>query len=134
MNTDTPETDDAARKGAYFTLDKYPETCGKQIVHIEFARKLERERNALQRWKDEAISVENDWQPQHLAALLNMPLGASIRKHLMSEVPKLIAERDALRAENNRMKLALVKFLKPFLRMTRNKICELLNHVLKNNN
>ena len=52
MNTTTqrptPETDDAARKGAYLTHGKYPETCGKQIVHIDFARKLERERDEAQ--------------------------------------------------------------------------------------
>ena len=41
----TPETDDAVRKGAYLTHGEYPETCGKQIVHIDFARKLERERD-----------------------------------------------------------------------------------------
>lgn len=45
MDTPTPETDDAARKGAYLVAGEYPETCGKQIVHIDFARKLERERN-----------------------------------------------------------------------------------------
>lgn len=52
MNTTTqrptPETDDTARKGAYLTHGKYPETCGKQIVHIDFARKLERERDVAQ--------------------------------------------------------------------------------------
>ena len=49
MNTEirpTPETDDAARKGAYLTHGEYPETCGKQIVHIDFARNLERERDS----------------------------------------------------------------------------------------
>ena len=42
----TPESDDAARKGAYLTHGEYPETCGKQIVHIDFARKLESERDS----------------------------------------------------------------------------------------
>ena len=42
----TPETDDAARKGAYHAHGEYPETCGKQIVHIDFARRLERERDS----------------------------------------------------------------------------------------
>jgi len=43
----TPRTDAAARKGAYFTAGKYPETCGKQIVHIDFARELEIENEQL---------------------------------------------------------------------------------------
>lgn len=47
MNTrPTPETDAAALKGAYFKdAADYPETKGKQLVHIDDARKLERERD-----------------------------------------------------------------------------------------
>lgn len=51
----TPESDEAARKGAYLTAGEYPETCGKQTVHIEVARNLERERDEaraeLEEWK-----------------------------------------------------------------------------------
>ncbi len=54
----TPETDDAARKGAYLTTGEYPETCGKQIVHIDFARKLERERDEFKE-KNLELAVEN---------------------------------------------------------------------------
>lgn len=39
----TPRTNAAAREGAYVKEGKYPETCGKQIVHIDFARTLEQE-------------------------------------------------------------------------------------------
>jgi hypothetical protein len=38
----TPITDRAARRGAYFTSDNYPETFGKQLVHINDARAIER--------------------------------------------------------------------------------------------
>jgi len=45
-NTPTPESDDAARKGCYINDPKnYPETCGKQMVHIDIARSLERQRD-----------------------------------------------------------------------------------------
>lgn len=49
MNSDTPETDQQAREGAYFKPGDYNSTEGKQLVHIDFARKLERERNELKR-------------------------------------------------------------------------------------
>jgi hypothetical protein len=46
-NTPTPETDAAARRGAYIKAPSlYYETNGKQLVHIDDARKLERERDA----------------------------------------------------------------------------------------
>lgn len=44
--SETPRTDDAARQGAYMSAGEYPETCGKQFVHLDFARTLERELNA----------------------------------------------------------------------------------------
>lgn len=45
--TPTPETDAAARRGAYIKAPAlYYETHGKQLVHIDDARKLERERDA----------------------------------------------------------------------------------------
>lgn len=53
----TPETDDAARKGAYLTHGEYPETCGKQIVHIDFARKLERERDEAREELENILNV-----------------------------------------------------------------------------
>lgn len=46
-DTPTPETDAAARRGAYIKAPSlYYETHGKQLVHIDDARKLERERDA----------------------------------------------------------------------------------------
>lgn len=39
----TPRTDEAARQGCYLTTGDYASTCGKQIVHINFARQLETE-------------------------------------------------------------------------------------------
>ena len=46
-NTPTPETDAAACRGAYMQDPSlYPETIGKQLVHIDDSRRLERERDA----------------------------------------------------------------------------------------
>lgn len=56
----TPETDDTARKGAYLTHGEYPETCGKQIVHIDFARRLECER-------DEALALAKNYSERWTA-------------------------------------------------------------------
>lgn len=39
----TPRTDEAARQGCYLTTGDCASTCGKQIVHINFARQLETE-------------------------------------------------------------------------------------------
>lgn len=55
----TPETDAAARKGAYLAHGEYPETCGKQLVHIDFARKLERERDAIAAALQETLALLN---------------------------------------------------------------------------
>ena len=41
----TPRTDEAARQGCYLTTGDYASTCGKQIIHIDFARQLETELN-----------------------------------------------------------------------------------------
>lgn len=59
--TDTPETDAAARQGAYYDDSDYSSTEGKQIVHISVARKLERQRNAAEaRVKElEAVNAEH---------------------------------------------------------------------------
>jgi hypothetical protein len=93
----TPRTDGAARKGAYLTAGNYPETCGKQIVHIEFARQLEREIAELnQRLIDrqesnqsQLIRIEDGWreklresqaQPASPGKLTNAELGEIGRK------------------------------------------------------
>jgi len=41
--SDTPLTDAAASEGAYMSDGDYSSTQGKQFVHVDFARKLERE-------------------------------------------------------------------------------------------
>lgn len=45
--SDTPISDAAARRGAYYDDGDYSSTGGKQIVHISDARTLERENAAM---------------------------------------------------------------------------------------
>ena len=75
----TPETDDAARKGAYMNHGAYPETSGKQIVHIEFARRLERQRDEARAQRDRLLEAlekavaahvfDAAWKPAARAAI-----------------------------------------------------------------
>lgn len=44
----------------------------------------------LEAWKDSAKTVERDWDPNALAAMLGGPLGEAQRKTIQREVPKLI--------------------------------------------
>lgn len=77
MSTPTPRSDDAARKGAYLTAGQYPETCGKQIVHIDFARQLEREIAELNQrlidrqesFQAQLVRIENTWREKLCKAM-----------------------------------------------------------------
>ena len=88
MNTDTPETDRAASRD-YSPLS----------VPYDFARNLERQRNNLQRWKDEQLIVESQWDAQAIGKELNLPLGGSIRAGILPAVQQLKAalEREQMR-------------------------------------
>jgi len=52
----SPETDSAAKAGAYHMPGDYAETCGKQLVHIDFASNLERQRDEARKERDKAIN------------------------------------------------------------------------------
>lgn len=58
--------------------------------------KIEREK--LQAWKNEQLLIEKEWDAQSLAEQLGAKIGESCRKVVAREVPKLIAQRDLLRA------------------------------------
>jgi hypothetical protein len=81
----TPDTDafQASGKAHYMACD--------------FARKLERERDELARWKREQMLVESQWDAQAVAKELGMPSGADIRKNILPTIQKLKRERDELR-------------------------------------
>lgn len=68
--TPTPETDAAARRGAYIKAPSlYYETHGKQLVHIDDARRLERERDAA-RAENEAMREAIRETASHLSGFL----------------------------------------------------------------
>ena len=77
----TPESDKAAREGAYFQHGDYAETYGKQLVHLETARRLERERDEA---RDLLILCTN-----------------------LKEVQSMAAELERLREENRLMLIAI---------------------------
>lgn len=59
-------------------------------------RRVEGERDVLQRWKSEQLQVESEWNEQELAKLLGATLGQSCRKVIQEKVPELIADASAL--------------------------------------
>jgi hypothetical protein len=44
----------------------------------------------LRQWKADALKVEREWDPSHIASLLGGQVGESQRMVIMREVPKLI--------------------------------------------
>jgi hypothetical protein len=67
-----------------------------QCVEAEVAR-LTKKRDELQRWKDEQLAVEAQWDPQAVARVLGLPLGVSVRAEILPGIRKLAAERDEAR-------------------------------------
>ena len=58
----------------------------------------QRERlNELEKWKDEALAVEAEWDPNALAAMLGAKVGQSQRKVIATEVPKLLKQVESLK-------------------------------------
>lgn len=68
-----------------------------QCIAAEVAR-ITKERDALQRWKDEQLAVEAQWDPQAVARSLGLPLGTNIRPLLQMRVRGLRVELDEFRA------------------------------------
>lgn len=69
-----------------------------QCITAEVAR-LTRERDELQAWKDSAMAVEAEWDPQAVARVLGLPLGVSVRAEILPGIRKLAAERDEARLQ-----------------------------------
>ena len=104
MSTPTPETDPQtydpyyrAWDGASVTADMAhaPEGDG-DWVSVAHARRLERERDALARWKTEMLSVQPPLQ--EIGVALGLPLGASINDKILPALQALQAENAAYKA------------------------------------
>ena len=65
---------------------------------IEAARAAASRLAALSAWKAEQLQVEAQWNPQAIAALLGMPLGANIRAELQPRIEALSARVKELEA------------------------------------
>lgn len=94
--TPTPRTDAEARSGAYMTTGDYSSTAGKQIVHIDFARTLERD---LAQSQAELASVKAERDDA-----LDQAKQARASRHAQEELArkgfeKWQAERDRLTSE-----------------------------------
>jgi hypothetical protein len=74
-------------------------------VPADFARKLERERDNLTKWKEEQMFIESQWDAQAVAKELGMVVGADIRRNILPSIVRLKQERDEARAEIERMNL-----------------------------
>jgi hypothetical protein len=102
----TPESDKAAREGAYFQHGDYAETCGKQLVHLETARRLERERDEA---RDLLILCTNLKEVQSMAAELEW---LREENRLMRDAIKEAFDL-LLDGENTRAGSTLQPFIKP---------------------
>lgn len=82
MNTnETPRSDDAARKGAYMSDGDYNSTANKQLVHLNFARQLERELNEANARLEEARQSHRIQQDSFLSlsrVITNAPPGMAV--------------------------------------------------------
>lgn len=74
-----------------------PTTPKEMIAH------LQRENAALRAWKESALAVEREWDAQVTAKILGARLGESCRRAIAREVPKLVVENAALRADKERL-------------------------------
>lgn len=90
-----PKGEDARRMAADLQARFAPEldACLKRLgENDEEIKKLREERDSLKYWRESALEVEREWDPQALGKLLNLPLGSKIRAGLMAEIPKLLNE------------------------------------------
>lgn len=92
---DMPETD------AKFTDlfgSEFDDHTPNQKEARRFSARLERERNQLQRWKDEQMFVESQWDAQAVGRELGMVAGTDIRRNILPCIVELKKERDKARA------------------------------------
>ena len=66
-------------------------------------RELEAERDELKGWKAEQLAVENTWDAQAVGELIGCKWGDGIREKIEPFIKDIIAERDGLKAELERV-------------------------------
>jgi hypothetical protein len=66
--------------------------------------------NRLEEWKESAMAVEREWNPNSLSKMLGGQLGESQRKVIQREVPKLLTRIKRLEEAGNQMELVLISF------------------------
>lgn len=91
----TPETDAKFEDLFGCEFDDYTPN---QKEAKRFAARLERERDQLQRWKDEQMFVESQWDAQAVGRELGMIAGTDIRRNILPRIVRLKKERDEARA------------------------------------
>jgi hypothetical protein len=64
----------------------------------------------LEEWKESAMAVEREWDPNSLSKMLGGQLGESQRKVIQREVPKLLTRIKRLEEAGNQMELVLISF------------------------
>jgi hypothetical protein len=64
----------------------------------------------LEEWKESAMAVEREWNPNSLSKMLGGQLGESQRKVIQREVPKLLTRIKRLEEAGNQMELVLISF------------------------
>jgi hypothetical protein len=60
------------------------------------AMEFREQRDRLKAWKESAIAIEKEWDPQAVGTLLNIRLGQSIRANIEPKIRELIEQRDRL--------------------------------------
>lgn len=84
-----------AHNGEFLSLD-----CAPYYDELEFMQKeletLRTERDALLRWKTEMLQVESQWDPQEVAKLLQIRLGANVRVEIQPKIEGLLSRKDEL--------------------------------------
>ena len=86
--------------GANITKDALREVDEYRRAIVNLESKIQQ----LEAWKESALAVEREWNPNALATMLGGKLGESHRKVIQREVPKLLARIKRLEEAGDRMK------------------------------
>jgi hypothetical protein len=88
------------------------EVFAENKVHI-LEKELKQAQDCIKRleeWKESAMAVEREWNPNSLSKMLGGQLGESQRKVIQREVPKLLTRIKRLEEAGNQMELVLISF------------------------
>jgi hypothetical protein len=88
------------------------EVFAENEVHI-LEKELKQAQDCIKRleeWKESAMAVEREWNPNSLSKMLGGQLGESQRKVIQREVPKLLTRIKRLEEAGNQMELVLISF------------------------